>query len=143
MIWCARCGPRFWSWARFWDGCIRPRSRFPADVSSGPGRWTSMSSDLSVSALKTTESQGYINATAKELVGAEIFFDRPSHTGTENIMMAAALAKGTTTIINAACDPEVVDLANFLNKMGSKITGAGTTRMEIVGVKISTASSIR
>ena len=84
---------------------------------------------------KITDSQGYINATAKDLVGAEIFFDRPSHTGTENIMMAAALAKGTTTIINAACDPEVVDLANFLNKMGSKISGAGTTRMEITGVK--------
>ena len=84
---------------------------------------------------ETTESQGYIIATARELVGNEIFFDRPSHTGTENIMMAAVLAKGKTVIINAACDPEVVDLANFLNKMGSKITGAGTTRMEIEGVK--------
>jgi UDP-N-acetylglucosamine 1-carboxyvinyltransferase len=84
---------------------------------------------------KITDSKGYITATAKDLVGTEIFFDRPSHTGTENIMMAAALAKGKTIIINAACDPEVVDLANFLNKMGSKISGAGTTRMEITGVR--------
>lgn len=84
---------------------------------------------------KITESKGYINASAKDLAGCEIFFDRPSHTGTENIMMAAALAKGITTVINAACDPEVVDLANFLNKMGAKIAGAGTTRMEITGVK--------
>jgi UDP-N-acetylglucosamine 1-carboxyvinyltransferase len=84
---------------------------------------------------KVTESRGYINADADRLTGAEIFFDRPSHTGTENIMMAAVLARGTTTIINAACDPEVVDLANFLNKMGSKIKGAGTTRMEITGVR--------
>jgi UDP-N-acetylglucosamine 1-carboxyvinyltransferase len=85
--------------------------------------------------VKITESKGYINATAKDIVGTEIFFDRPSHTGTENIMMAAALGKGTTIIINAACDPEVVDLANFLIKMGSKISGAGTTRVEITGVK--------
>jgi UDP-N-acetylglucosamine 1-carboxyvinyltransferase len=84
---------------------------------------------------KITESKGYINASAKTLTGCDVFFDRPSHTGTENIMMAAVLAKGKTTIINAACDPEVVDLANFLNQMGSKISGAGTTRMEITGVK--------
>jgi UDP-N-acetylglucosamine 1-carboxyvinyltransferase len=84
---------------------------------------------------KITESRGYINAVTEDLAGTEIFFDRPSHTGTENIMMAAALAKGTTVIINAACDPEVVDLAEFLNKIGAKISGAGTTRMEISGVK--------
>jgi len=84
---------------------------------------------------KITESRGYINAAADHLTGSEIFFDRPSHTGTENIMMAAALAKGTTVIINAACDPEVADLAHFLNKMGAKISGVGTTRMEISGVK--------
>ena len=84
---------------------------------------------------KIQDSRGYINASAKGLKGTEIFFDRPSHTGTENIMMAAVLAKGTTTIINAACDPEVVDLADFLNRMGSKIKGAGTSRMEISGVR--------
>jgi UDP-N-acetylglucosamine 1-carboxyvinyltransferase len=84
---------------------------------------------------KISESKGYINASAKDLVGCEIFFDRPSHTGTENIMMTAALSKGVTTIINAACDPEVVDLAHFLSRMGAMINGAGTTRIEIIGVK--------
>lgn len=84
---------------------------------------------------KITESRGYVNATSDGLTGTDVFFDRPSHTGTENIMTAAALAKGTTVIINAACDPEVVDLARFLNNMGAKISGAGTTRMEITGVK--------
>ena len=85
--------------------------------------------------VKVTEKSGYISASVKDLVGADVFFDRPSHTGTENIMMAAVLAKGKTVIINAACDPEVVDLADFLNKMGAKISGAGTTRMEITGAK--------
>ncbi|MEE9555271.1 MAG: UDP-N-acetylglucosamine 1-carboxyvinyltransferase [candidate division Zixibacteria bacterium] len=84
---------------------------------------------------KISERSGYVTASAKTLSGNDVFFDRPSHTGTENIMMAAVLAKGKTTIINAACDPEVVDLANFLNMMGAKIRGAGTTRIEITGVK--------
>jgi len=84
---------------------------------------------------KIIESRGYINASAENLIGTEIYFDRPSHTGTENIMMAAALATGNTAIINAACDPEVVDLAHFMNKLGAKIRGAGTTRIEISGVK--------
>ena len=84
---------------------------------------------------KIEDEGGYVTATAKTLKGTQIFFDRPSHTGTENIMMAAALAQGQTTIINAACDPEVVDLANFLNKMGAKIKGAGNTIIEVTGVK--------
>jgi len=84
---------------------------------------------------KITESGGYITATADILKGTEIFFDRPSHTGTENIMMAAVLARGKTVIINAGCDPEIADLAEFLNKMGAKVAGAGTPRIEITGVK--------
>lgn len=84
---------------------------------------------------RLTESKGYISASAKVLKGTDIFFDRPSHTGTENVMMAAVLAKGKTAIINAACDPEVVDLAVFLNKMGARISGAGTARIEINGVR--------
>ena len=84
---------------------------------------------------RVTESKGYISASAKVLKGTDIFFDRPSHTGTENVMMAAVLAKGKTAIINAACDPEVVDLAVFLNKMGARIEGAGSARIEINGVR--------
>ena len=84
---------------------------------------------------KITENKGYISASAKFLKGTDIFFDRPSHTGTENIIMAAVLARGKTVIINAGCDPEIIDLVEFLNKMGAEISGAGTPRIEITGVK--------
>ncbi|MDO7786836.1 UDP-N-acetylglucosamine 1-carboxyvinyltransferase [Desulforamulus aquiferis] len=78
---------------------------------------------------------GYIEAKAKQLKGAKIYLDFPSVGATENIMMAAVLAKGTTTIENAAEEPEIVDLANFLNSMGAKIKGAGTKVIRIDGVE--------
>ncbi len=81
------------------------------------------------------EEGGYVVAKARPLIGATIHFDRPSHTGTENIMFGATLAKGTTRIVNAACDPEVVDVANFLKLAGAKIHGAGTSTITIEGVK--------
>lgn len=84
---------------------------------------------------EVSEEKGYITARAPRLTGNTIYFDRPSHTGTENIMYGAALASGTTRIINAACDPEVVDLAQFLNKAGARIAGAGTPTMIIEGVE--------
>ncbi|MEJ7861636.1 MAG: UDP-N-acetylglucosamine 1-carboxyvinyltransferase [Pyrinomonadaceae bacterium] len=69
------------------------------------------------------------------LIGAETFFEKVSVTGTENVMMAAVLAKGKTTIHNAAREPEIEDLAELLNKMGAEITGAGTSKIEIEGVE--------
>jgi len=78
---------------------------------------------------------GYIEARADRLKGAEISFDIPTVTGTENLMMAATLAKGKTLLQNAAMEPEVVDLAQVLNKMGAKVTGAGTGLVEIEGVE--------
>jgi len=83
---------------------------------------------------KITLSEGYIEARAKQLKGAAIYFDIPTVTGTENLMMAAALANGTTIIENAACEPEVVDLANALISMGADIQGAGTSIIKIKGV---------
>jgi len=77
---------------------------------------------------------GYIHAKAKRLKGARIFMDTVSVTGTENLMMAAALADGTTVIENAAREPEVVDLANCLIAMGARIRGAGSPEMTIDGV---------
>ena len=77
---------------------------------------------------------GYVRLKAKRLKGAKIYLDISTVTGTENLMMAAALAKGATVIENAACEPEVVDLANFLNKMGAKVSGAGTDVITIEGV---------
>ena len=78
---------------------------------------------------------GYIEAAAQELTGSKIYLDFPSVGATENIMMAAVMAKGTTTIENAAEEPEIVDLANFLNKMGAKVRGAGTNTIKITGVE--------
>jgi len=78
---------------------------------------------------------GYIHATAKRLKGARIFFDIVSVTGTENLMMAAALADGVTVLENAAREPEIVDLADCLRTMGAKITGDGTDTITIVGVE--------
>jgi len=79
---------------------------------------------------------GYIRATdGGGLKGAHIFFDQVTVTGTENLMMAATLAEGTTILENAAREPEVVDLANYLNSMGAKISGIGTATIEIEGVK--------
>ena len=77
---------------------------------------------------------GYIEASSKKLKGAEIKFDGITVTGTENIMMAAALAEGKTTLTNVAKEPEIIDLANMLNSMGAKIDGAGTDRISIEGV---------
>lgn len=78
---------------------------------------------------------GYIEAWAKQLQGAKIYLDFPSVGATENIMMAAVLASGQTCIENAAEEPEIVDLANFLNAMGAQIKGAGTKVIRIDGVK--------
>lgn len=83
---------------------------------------------------KVTLSGGYVEAKAKRLKGATIYFDIPTVTGTENLMMTAALADGKTTLENAACEPEVVDLANALISMGAKIEGAGTSVIRINGV---------
>jgi UDP-N-acetylglucosamine 1-carboxyvinyltransferase len=78
---------------------------------------------------------GYIEAKAKKLQGTSIKFDGVTVTGTENIMMAACLAEGTTILTNVAKEPEIIDLAQFLNAMGAKITGAGTDEIIIEGVK--------
>jgi UDP-N-acetylglucosamine 1-carboxyvinyltransferase len=78
---------------------------------------------------------GYIEASSKKLIGCEINFPGVSVTGTENIMMAAVLAEGQTVLRNVAKEPEVEDLANFLNSMGAKIIGAGTDEIVIDGVE--------
>ena len=85
-----------------------------------------------------TIQSGYVNAKARRLVGADIFLGGragPTVLGTANVMMAAVLAEGVTTIQSAACEPEVVDLAYFLNKMGANIAGAGSPTITINGVK--------
>ena len=81
-----------------------------------------------------TLKNGYIEANAKKLVGSQIKFDGVTVTGTENIMMAACLAEGTTVLTNVAKEPEIIDLAEFLNQMGANISGAGTDKITIEGV---------
>jgi UDP-N-acetylglucosamine 1-carboxyvinyltransferase len=87
---------------------------------------------------RLTIEHGYIDASAKILTGSEILLagsSGPSVGATANVMMAATLAQGSTTIIRVALEPEIVDLANFLNTMGAKITGAGTSTIKITGVE--------
>ena len=78
---------------------------------------------------------GYVHAKAKKLIGTDIYLDIPSVGATENIMLASVLAEGATRIQNAAQEPEIIDLANFLNAMGADIIGAGTSEIVINGVK--------
>ncbi len=78
---------------------------------------------------------GYVSAAAKKLTGNTVPFDLSTVTGTENIMLLASISEGETVILNAACEPEVVDLANALNLMGAKIEGAGTDIITITGVE--------
>jgi len=80
-------------------------------------------------------ARGYVTATARRLRGASIVFDMVTVTGTENLMMAAALARGRTTLENAAREPEVEELGRVLNKMGARIRGAGTSLVTIEGVE--------
>jgi UDP-N-acetylglucosamine 1-carboxyvinyltransferase len=83
---------------------------------------------------KINQEHGYVEASAKRLRGAEIIFDKVTVTGTEDVMMAATLAEGTTVMENCACEPEVADLADLLTKMGARIEGAGTSTIRVHGV---------
>ena len=85
--------------------------------------------------INVKEESGYIMCEAEEIIGNDIHLDFPSVGATENIMMASVMAKGTTTIYNAAMEPEIVDLQNALNSMGAKISGAGTNNIIIKGVE--------
>lgn len=82
-----------------------------------------------------TFGHGFVEAKAKKLIGDIVYLDFPSVGATKNIMMAATMAEGVTHIENAAKEPEIVDIANFLNKMGAKISGAGTDTIRITGVE--------
>ncbi len=89
---------------------------------------------LEAMGAKVHLDHGYVDVECKRLRGATIMLDMPTVTGCENLMMAAALARGRTVLENAACEPEVEDLAVVLNKMGARITGAGTSIITIDGV---------
>jgi UDP-N-acetylglucosamine 1-carboxyvinyltransferase len=90
---------------------------------------------LKLMGAEVRTEHGYVYASAAHLIGSRIYLDRPSNGATENIMMAAVLADGQTIIENAAQDPEIANLADFINSMGGKIQGAGTYQITIDGVK--------
>ncbi len=95
--------------------------------------------DLHIKGFRTLGAEvriehGYVEALATRLKGADIKFDKVTVTGTENLMMAATLAEGTTTLRNASCEPEICDLAQLLNSMGARVHGAGTSAITIQGV---------
>lgn len=90
---------------------------------------------LSCMGVSFEQKHGYVSGTAKRLQGARITLEFPSHTATDNLLMAAVLADGCTVIENAAREPEIIDLASMLCEMGAKINGAGTSRIEIEGVE--------
>lgn len=118
-------------------------SRFGKSITYMPGGCSigSRPVDLHLKGFESLGAKVHIGIDAIDvdgsggLKGAPIYLDFPSVGATENIMMAAVLVEGTTTIDNAAQEPEITDLANFLNKLGAKIRGAGTKTIEVVGVK--------
>ena len=85
--------------------------------------------------VSVEEKSGYIECRCKKIIGADINLDFPSVGATENILLATVLSEGITTISNAAMEPEIIDLAKCLNKMGANITGAGTNFITVKGVE--------
>lgn len=111
------------------------RVTYPGGCSIGPRPVDLHLKGLEAMGATIREEKGHITAFTSRLQGTEIHLDYPSVGATENLMMAAVLAKGKTVINNAAKEPEIVDLQNFLNAMGANIRGAGTETLRIVGVE--------
>lgn len=112
----------------------KTRVSFPGGCAIGERPIDQHLKGLELLGSKIIIEEGYIETKAKKLTGSIIPFDISTVTGTENMMLASALAQGETILLNAACEPEVVDLANALNKMGANISGAGTDIITIKGV---------
>lgn len=115
--------------------CKEARVALPGGCAIGERRIDLHIKGLEALGAQVTIENGYVVAKAKKLTGAEIYLDRPSVGATENLMLAAVLAEGTTIINNAAQEPEILDLANFINAMGGNLSGAGTSEIVIHGVK--------
>jgi UDP-N-acetylglucosamine 1-carboxyvinyltransferase len=113
----------------------RARVSLPGGCAIGPRPINLHLAGLEALGAKISLSDGYVEAKAPRLRGGRFVFDLQTVTGTENLMMAAALADGTTRLENAACEPEVADLADLLNAMGGRVSGAGTTTITVEGVK--------
>jgi UDP-N-acetylglucosamine 1-carboxyvinyltransferase len=106
----------------------------PGGCAIGPRPIDQHCKGLELLGAKLSISHGVLRARARRLHGATVAFDMPTVTGTENVMMAAVLARGRTTLENCACEPEVEELGRVLNKMGARVRGAGTSLISIEGV---------
>ncbi len=115
--------------------CGRARVSLPGGCAIGARPINLHLKGLEAMGAEITLDHGYVEARAERLHGARIYLDTPTVGGTENLMMAATLAEGTTVIENAACEPEIDDLAAALRTMGAKIEGDGTATITIEGVK--------
>lgn len=113
----------------------RVKVTYPGGCSIGPRPIDLHLKGLEALGAQIREENGYITASAPKLYGTEIHLDYPSVGATENLMMAAVLARGKTSVYNAAREPEIVDLQNFLNALGADIRGAGTETLRINGVE--------
>lgn len=113
----------------------RTRVSYPGGCAIGPRPIDLHLKGLRAMGVNFTEAHGYIDAETKRLHGADIHLDFPSVGATENLMMAAVLAEGATVIHNAAKEPEITDLQNFLNSMGASVKGSGTDVIRIEGSK--------
>lgn len=116
--------------------CGKAKVALPGGCTIGARKLDLHYKGLKALGVEITEDQGYVIANSESLTSNRIYLDIPSNGATENILLAAVLADGETVIENAACDPEIVDLANFLNAMGCKITGAGSSTIHIQGVEL-------
>jgi len=114
--------------------CGRARVSLPGGCAIGARPIDLHIKGLEQLGARITQEHGYIEASASRLKGAEVVFDKITVTGTEDLLMAATLADGETFLQNCACEPEVSDLADLLNKMGAKIEGAGTPTIRVKGV---------
>jgi len=115
--------------------CGRARVALPGGDDFGPRPIDMHLKGLEALGVETHTRHGYVEARAEHLTGADVVLEYPSVGATENLMMAAVLAKGRTVIDNAAREPEIADLAAFLNRMGAQVSGAGTSTIEVEGVE--------
>lgn len=115
--------------------CKEAKVALPGGCAIGERRVDFHIKGLQAMGAEVKIENGYVIAKAESLVGADISLDIPSVGATENLMLAAVLAEGSTRIQNAAQEPEIIDLANFLNSMGADVSGAGTSEIIINGVK--------